>query len=173
MTPQSGDRCPRCGNRLSVYATRTRNGVRTQYIGCRKYGNGRRSGCGYRPSDNVVILVHASTIPRSASNNIGTGNTNTGIIHQTTTPDTTRLTDDKMKANMLTVNEAARRLGLHRNTVCRDISRGVLPGVRIGGAVRIPRLAIEALERGEAPETDSPKNPTGEGGSATINPPAR
>ncbi len=60
MTPN--DRCPRCGRRLTVYATRrTPDGLRVRYFACRRYGTGRKSGCGYRPADNVVVSG-ASTV---------------------------------------------------------------------------------------------------------------
>ncbi len=67
-SPRAGDRCPRCGRRLSVYTSRKVDGYRIQYIGCRKYGNGRTSGCGYKPPDNVVVT--ASTNPPSASTKV-------------------------------------------------------------------------------------------------------
>ena len=42
-TAESGDACPKCGNRLGVTAVRIRNGAKFTYIGCRK----SRGGCGY------------------------------------------------------------------------------------------------------------------------------
>lgn len=49
----SGDRCPVCGRRLTVYCTRHIGDSVVRFIGCRRR---RGSGCGWRPAANKIIL---------------------------------------------------------------------------------------------------------------------
>lgn len=50
---------------------------------------------------------------------------------------------------VLTLDEAAAFLRLHRETVRRLLQRGVLPGVKVGGTWRIHRRDLEEyLRRG-------------------------
>ena len=56
-----------------------------------------------------------------------------------------------MNPNVLTVNQTAARLQLHRNTIRRRVADGSLPSSRIGCCVRIPLAAVERIERGEQP----------------------
>lgn len=55
---------------------------------------------------------------------------------------------------LLTVEEVARLLRLAPKTVYRYVAQGILPAVRIGGTVRIPRDELQALlsTKGWAPE---------------------
>lgn len=52
-----------------------------------------------------------------------------------------------MAADMITVEEAGRSLGVSRSTVWRLIQRGELPSVRRGGRRLVPARAIEARTR--------------------------
>ena len=54
---------------------------------------------------------------------------------------------------LLDVAEAARLLALAQVTIRRLVTRGDLPHVKIAGALRIPRAAVEALA------TPSPSKP--------------
>lgn len=49
------------------------------------------------------------------------------------------------KARAASVDEAARRLGVHPNTVRRRIKDGTLAHVRFGGRVLVPLWALERL----------------------------
>lgn len=46
---------------------------------------------------------------------------------------------------LLTIPEAAAQLGLGRSKIYQLLGEGILPVVRIGRAVRIPRQALEDL----------------------------
>jgi excisionase family DNA binding protein len=52
---------------------------------------------------------------------------------------------------VVSINEAAERLGVHRETIRRALVRGELPAQRIGDLWLIPRRALEALEAGRDP----------------------
>jgi excisionase family DNA binding protein len=54
--------------------------------------------------------------------------------------------DDRHEV-LLTVNEAAYRLGVSERTVRRWIQAGELPALRLGSTVRIPATALDAKER--------------------------
>jgi len=58
----------------------------------------------------------------------------------------------------LTVNETARLLNVSPQLVRQEARRGHLPSFRVGGAVRIPRQAVEALLSGERREVASDRN---------------
>lgn len=45
---------------------------------------------------------------------------------------------------LLTVEEAARRLGIGRSLAWRLVRNGDLPSVRLGRLVRVPRRSLEA-----------------------------
>lgn len=51
-------------------------------------------------------------------------------------------TDERLT---LTVEEAARLLGISRNSAFRAVQRGQLPSVRIGRRILIPRERLAAL----------------------------
>ena len=53
-----------------------------------------------------------------------------------------------MPAQMVTVDEAGRALGVSRSTVWRLIQRGDLPSVRRGGRRLVPASAIQRRARG-------------------------
>jgi excisionase family DNA binding protein len=55
--------------------------------------------------------------------------------------DANRLVND----GLITVNEAARFLGLCRSTVYNLMNQGLLPWVKIGRSRRLPRLAVVAF----------------------------
>jgi len=59
----------------------------------------------------------------------------------------------KMTKLLLRVNETAERLSLGRTKAYQLIARGVIPSVRIDGAVRVPAEALEEYVRGLAPAT--------------------
>ena len=54
-----------------------------------------------------------------------------------------------------TVQEVADRMRVSRKTIYRLVERGALRAVRLGDVYRIPREALEALLRGERPESTS------------------
>lgn len=56
-----------------------------------------------------------------------------------------------MAPTMLRVADVADRWSLGRATVYRMLDRGELACRRIGGVVRIPLAAVEAVERGDPP----------------------
>ena len=51
---------------------------------------------------------------------------------------------------MLTVDETCPVLGLGRGTVYGLIREGVIPSVKLGRSVRVPRAALERMLDGEA-----------------------
>jgi excisionase family DNA binding protein len=57
-----------------------------------------------------------------------------------------------METNLLRVGEVADRLSLGKSTVYIMIKDGILPVVRIGGAVRVPEAALAAWIRGRTEE---------------------
>jgi len=50
-----------------------------------------------------------------------------------------------MQSDLLTPEEAAVLLRLNRETVYRNLRRGVLPGTKLGGQWRISKSALESL----------------------------
>ena len=56
----------------------------------------------------------------------------------------------------LTVPETAERLRLSRPSVYRLISGGVIPGVRLGGAIRVPADGLEDAIRANTLSTAAP-----------------
>jgi excisionase family DNA binding protein len=48
-----------------------------------------------------------------------------------------------MDGEMLTVTQAAERLGLHRDTLLRQIAKGVLPARRLGSIWVVSGAAVE------------------------------
>jgi excisionase family DNA binding protein len=54
---------------------------------------------------------------------------------------------------MLTCGEVAEALNVETSTVYRWAREGVVPSVRIGGTVRIPPVALEALLRDASADT--------------------
>ena len=59
----------------------------------------------------------------------------------------------------LTVDEAAKALGLSRNSCYQAVDTGAIPSIRIGKRILIPRFALERLLSGAVstlrPETRS------------------
>jgi excisionase family DNA binding protein len=57
--------------------------------------------------------------------------------------------------DVLTVEEVRKRLRLGRNAMYDAISNGQVPSIRLGRRILIPRVALEAMLRGEgnAPST--------------------
>jgi len=50
-----------------------------------------------------------------------------------------------MQSDLLTPEEAATLLRLNRETVYRNLRRGVLPGTKLGGQWRIPKAQLETM----------------------------
>jgi excisionase family DNA binding protein len=59
------------------------------------------------------------------------------------------------KAEAISVNEAAARLGRSRVSAYRAVRRGDLPSIRIGGLIRIPLAPLEKLLGGTAPPDEA------------------
>lgn len=59
---------------------------------------------------------------------------------------------------LLSIEEAAEMLGIHRCTLYRSIERGdfPLPLVQINARWRVPRKAVESLIEGATPQTPPP-----------------
>jgi excisionase family DNA binding protein len=53
----------------------------------------------------------------------------------------------------LTVPEAAKRLGVGRNTAYEGIKRGEIPSLRIGGRLVVPKVQLERLLSGQIPQS--------------------
>ena len=53
--------------------------------------------------------------------------------------------NETLQRETLTVAEAAKALGLSRNSVYEGVRRGEIPALRIGRRVVIPRTALAAL----------------------------
>lgn len=49
-----------------------------------------------------------------------------------------------------TVPEAARKLGIGRNSAYEAVRSGEIPSIRIGGRILVPRLALDRMLAGEA-----------------------
>jgi len=60
-------------------------------------------------------------------------------------------------ARFLTLDEAGRSCGLSTYTVRRYVAEGKLPGVRIGGRVRIPESSLASFCAERAVEPSVPK----------------
>lgn len=50
-----------------------------------------------------------------------------------------------MQSDLLTPEEAAAMLRLNRETIYRNLRRGVLPGTKLGGQWRISRTKLESM----------------------------
>ena len=57
---------------------------------------------------------------------------------------------EKVKRQTMTVEEAAKRLGIGRNTAYDAVRAGQIPSVKIGKRYLIPRAALERLLEGAA-----------------------
>jgi excisionase family DNA binding protein len=64
-------------------------------------------------------------------------------------------TEEAMERQTLTVEEAARLLGVGRSTAYLAVRRGDLPVIRIGRRYVVPRLALERLLDGEHTDADN------------------
>lgn len=60
--------CPRCGRRLTVYATRLldHGRYRKRYWSCRRRRD-RNVGCGFVPEENITVMCVGSTVATVAS----------------------------------------------------------------------------------------------------------
>lgn len=52
---------------------------------------------------------------------------------------------DTIECETLTVEEAGQRLGLGRNKAYEAVKKGMIPSLRFGGKIVIPRQAIDRL----------------------------
>jgi excisionase family DNA binding protein len=69
---------------------------------------------------------------------------------------------------MLSARKLAERWSCHRDTIYKMIDRGDLPVRRIGGMVRIPLTAVEAIEEGRPWQDEhAGTGPSGEASSAS------
>jgi excisionase family DNA binding protein len=55
----------------------------------------------------------------------------------------------KPEPDVLTVEEARKRLRIGRNAIYDAIARSEIPSIRLGRKILVPRLAFEAMLRGE------------------------
>lgn len=60
------------------------------------------------------------------------------------------MTRNKMSRETLTIEEAARMLGIGRNSAYEAARRGEIPTLRIGRRLVVPRAALERILKGEA-----------------------
>ena len=51
--------------------------------------------------------------------------------------------------DVMTVPEAGARLGLGRQAAYRMVQRGLIPSIKLGRTVRVPRVAFDALLAGK------------------------
>jgi excisionase family DNA binding protein len=62
---------------------------------------------------------------------------------------TTREDTDMARAATLSVPEAARLLGIGRNSAYDAVARGEIPSIRIGKRILVPRKRLESMLAGE------------------------
>src|SRR5690348_7000502 len=62
-----------------------------------------------------------------------------------------RMTRTPNEAAAMTVEEAARRLGIGRNLAYRLAREGAIPSLRLGRRILVPRARLDALLTGELP----------------------
>ena len=55
----------------------------------------------------------------------------------------------KEKTLCLTVPEAAKMLGISRNNCYKLVNKGVIPSIRMGKLIKIPKALLEKYLRGE------------------------
>jgi excisionase family DNA binding protein len=55
----------------------------------------------------------------------------------------------KREARTITVEEAARRLGISRSAAYRCVHLGQIPALRLGGRFKVPVDALERMLQGE------------------------
>jgi excisionase family DNA binding protein len=55
------------------------------------------------------------------------------------------------EALTISIEEAAQKLGVGRNTAYEAAHRGEIPTIRIGRLLRVPKAGIERMLRGDAP----------------------
>lgn len=60
-----------------------------------------------------------------------------------------------MERSTMTVEEAARVLGISRSSAYECVRRGELRAVRLGRRLVVPRLAVDQLLAGDRPTTPS------------------
>ena len=61
------------------------------------------------------------------------------------------MTESQTEPEFISVKEAARRLGIGRNTAYLRAADGSLPAYRIGRRLLIPRAAIDRMAAGTVP----------------------
>jgi len=64
----------------------------------------------------------------------------------------------QVERRALTIGEAARRLGVHRQTLRAAIDRGEIPAARLGRRWLVPTTAIDDLLAGRVPSTHGPRS---------------
>lgn len=57
----------------------------------------------------------------------------------------------------ITIGEAARRLGVHRETLRAAIERGEVPAARLGRRWLVPLVVVEDLLAGRSPAPQEPR----------------
>lgn len=67
-----------------------------------------------------------------------------------------------MEMLTLTVREAAKALGLSRNSAYAGIARGDIPSLKVGKRILVPREALERLLEGAS----APRAPDGHGNTS-------
>ena len=53
------------------------------------------------------------------------------------------MTDERPDSYVLTVDEVAHRLQVSKSSVHRLVNTGILPSIRVGRSVRVPKMAFE------------------------------
>jgi excisionase family DNA binding protein len=51
---------------------------------------------------------------------------------------------------LLTIQETARRMGVHPQTASKAIKSGAIPSIRVGSFLRVPAVALERMLDGVA-----------------------
>jgi excisionase family DNA binding protein len=62
--------------------------------------------------------------------------------------------ETKTDPDVLTIEEARKRLRIGRNAIYNAIARSEVPSFRIGHRILIPRVALERMLRGEGGSAD-------------------
>lgn len=57
--------------------------------------------------------------------------------------------EHNVKAQTVTVREAAKLLGIGRNLAYEGVQRGEIPAIRIGNRILVPQAGIERLLNGQ------------------------
>jgi excisionase family DNA binding protein len=62
---------------------------------------------------------------------------------------------DKIECRTVSVEEAARAIGISRNGAYEAANRGELPVIRLGRRLRVPKAALDRMLDGAAPKAAS------------------